>query len=143
MLRFSVCAALVVLFTLNVALSDTYRGKVKSVDTDAKKLVITVDDKEQTFDVPKDVKIFTVGKGKKGQPGTVEAAGVGFQESAVPPPPKPTAHCGRHRRRPFRQGEGRQQINGEVAAASRLNGAGGRRYAHLAPSCRGAGREVA
>ena len=69
MSRFSVCAALVVLFTLNVALSDTYRGKVKSVDTDAKKLVVTVDDKEQTFDVPKDVKIFTVGKGKKGQPG--------------------------------------------------------------------------
>ena len=68
MLRFSVCASLVVLFTLNVALSDTYKGKVKSVDADAKTLVVTVDGKEQTFEVPKDVKIFTVGKAKKKQP---------------------------------------------------------------------------
>src|SRR5437899_11627918 len=67
MLRFSACASFVLLLTLNVALCDTYKGKVKSVDTDAKKLVVTVDDKEMTFDVPKDVKIFSVGKAKKGQ----------------------------------------------------------------------------
>jgi Cu/Ag efflux protein CusF len=52
---FGVASLLV--FGLAVASADDVRGKVKKVDADKGTITITVDDKDQTFDVPKEAKV--------------------------------------------------------------------------------------
>src|SRR5947209_19833086 len=49
----------VCLFALGfmVAQADEIKGKVKKVDADKSVLTLTVDDKDQTFNVPKDAKV--------------------------------------------------------------------------------------
>jgi hypothetical protein len=61
---------LVLLFGANTAWSDEVKGKVKSVDADKSTITVTVDDKDQTFTVAKDAKVYSlVGKNaKKAQP---------------------------------------------------------------------------
>ena len=50
-----------------IASADDIKGKVKSTDTDKNTITVTVDDKDQTFNV-KDAKIYTTGKKKKNTP---------------------------------------------------------------------------
>src|SRR4051812_20590708 len=69
MFRKLICAVAVVAFSMGLALADTIKGKVKEVDDDKKTITVTVDDKDQVVNVDKDARIFTTGKGKKGQPG--------------------------------------------------------------------------
>jgi hypothetical protein len=69
MVRHWIFAIACVLLLLDFALSDTIRGKVKAIDNDANKLTLTVDGKEQIFEVAKDAKIWTTGAiSEKGQP---------------------------------------------------------------------------
>jgi hypothetical protein len=68
MLRKLLLAVGVCVFSLNLALAAEIKGKVKSVDGDKNTITLTVDDKDQTFDVDKDAKIYSLGKKKKGQP---------------------------------------------------------------------------
>ena len=49
--------ACVLALTLAVASGDEFKGKVKKLDADKNTITITVDDKDQTFDVSKDTKI--------------------------------------------------------------------------------------
>jgi Cu/Ag efflux protein CusF len=54
------CLAIISLFALSIVIvnADEVRGKVKKVDTGKNAITITnSDDKDQTFDVPKDAKI--------------------------------------------------------------------------------------
>ncbi len=57
---------------LGIALveADEFRGTVKKVDADKSTITVTIDDKDQTFDVPKDAKVYTVTKKKKGKAAT-------------------------------------------------------------------------
>ncbi len=52
-----------------VSLADEIKGKVKSVDADKNTITVTVGDKDQTIPIAKDAEVFSLGKGKKGQPG--------------------------------------------------------------------------
>src|SRR5262245_17714637 len=45
--------------------ADEIRGTVKAVDTEKSTLTVTADDKDQTFEIPKDAKIYTLAKKKK------------------------------------------------------------------------------
>ena len=67
MFRKLVCALAVVAFSMGLAFADTIKGKVKEVDDEKKTITVTVDDKDSTYPVDKDAKIFTTGKAKKGQ----------------------------------------------------------------------------
>jgi hypothetical protein len=60
------CAALSFLLALcfTVAADDT-RGKVKAIDADKGQLVIVVDDKDKTYTVPKEARIYSENKKKK------------------------------------------------------------------------------
>jgi len=51
------------------AAGDEYRAKVKSTDTDKGTITFTVDGKDTTLPVHKDVDIYSLGKGKKGKAG--------------------------------------------------------------------------
>jgi hypothetical protein len=51
------------------AAAEEYKAKVKSTDTDKGTVTFTVDGKDTTLPVHKDVDIYTLGRGKKGQPG--------------------------------------------------------------------------
>jgi len=64
-------AAAALLFCVGVLVAEEYQGKVKSIDLDKKKAVITINDKDQTFDVSKDPLIVT-DKGKN-VPGGLKA----------------------------------------------------------------------
>jgi hypothetical protein len=68
MLRLCSAVTFVLALCITVVAEDT-RGKVKSVDADKGILVITVDDKDKSFTVPKEAKIYTTAKGKKGKAG--------------------------------------------------------------------------
>src|SRR5262245_60785380 len=68
MLRKLACVMFGCLLLLNVGLADSYRGKVKTIDAEKSVLTVTVNDKDQTFEVPKEARIFSLGKAKKGQP---------------------------------------------------------------------------
>jgi hypothetical protein len=57
MLRKFLCAAVVCLLAVGFALADDIKGKVKSVDPDKGTITVTVDDKDQTLPVSKDVKL--------------------------------------------------------------------------------------
>jgi hypothetical protein len=57
MLRKFLCAAFVCLLSVGFALADDVKGKVKSVDPDKSTITVTVDDKDQTLPVSKDVKL--------------------------------------------------------------------------------------
>ena len=63
----TVAPALLALFLAPSLLqAEEIKGKVKSVDTDKSTVTITVDDKDQTLDVPKEAKIIRmVGKNEK------------------------------------------------------------------------------
>lgn len=60
-------AVLALAFLCSVALADQIRGKVKSVNANNNTITVTVDDKDQTVDVAKTAKIYSLGKAKKGQ----------------------------------------------------------------------------
>lgn len=49
---------------VGITLADEVKGKIKKVDTDKNTLTITVNDKDQTFDLTKDAKIVAL-YGKK------------------------------------------------------------------------------
>ena len=51
----------------SVAGAEQVKGKIKSVDVDKNTVTITVDDKDQTFEVPKTAKVFSLGYAKKGK----------------------------------------------------------------------------
>jgi hypothetical protein len=55
---------------LSIALvqADEYKGTVKKVDAEKNTLTVSIDEKDRTFDIPKDAKIYTTGKKKKGKP---------------------------------------------------------------------------
>ena len=63
-------AVTVLFFSLSLTFAaDTIsKAKVKSVDADKNTITVTVDDKDSTYNVQKDAKIWTTGKKKKGQP---------------------------------------------------------------------------
>jgi hypothetical protein len=67
MLRKLVSSAIVFVSCLLAVDGEEIRGKVKSIDADKNVVVVIVDDKDQTFTVPKDAKIYSPGKAKKGQ----------------------------------------------------------------------------
>src|SRR3954454_13297785 len=69
MFRRLLCAAIVVAFSMGLALADNIKGKVKEVDDTKKTITVTADDKDQVINVDKDAKIYTTGKAKKGQVG--------------------------------------------------------------------------
>lgn len=60
-------AVLALAFLCSVALADQIRGKVKSVNAEKNTITVTVDDKDQTLDVAKTAKVYSLGKAKKGQ----------------------------------------------------------------------------
>ena len=61
-------AFVVGVFSLNLALAETYNGKVKSVDSDKNTITVTIGDADKTFTVDKDAKLTTVGKKKQETP---------------------------------------------------------------------------
>ena len=65
--------AVVCLFALSFTVinADEFKGKVKKVDTSKNAITITTDDKDQTFDVPKDATVVGL-YGKKVNKATVE-----------------------------------------------------------------------
>src|SRR5262245_44201064 len=69
MMKRLVALAAVVVLGLGVALAEEYKGKVKSVDVENNKFVVTVDDKDQTITATKDTEYYTQKRAKKGQPG--------------------------------------------------------------------------
>ena len=78
--KFSWAVAALFLGT-GVVSADSIPGKVKSVDATKSTITVTVDDKDQTFTVAKDSKIFQlVGKGKKAQPQDLADGLTGLKE---------------------------------------------------------------
>jgi hypothetical protein len=65
MLRKTVLACLSLAFSVGLASADSYKGKLKSVDNDKKTITITIDAKDLTYEVAKDVKITALTRGKK------------------------------------------------------------------------------
>lgn len=65
MLRSITAALFVLALGFTVVLGEETKGKVKAVTADTKTLVLVVDDKDKTFVVPADAKIYTTGKVKK------------------------------------------------------------------------------
>ena len=68
MLRSILSALSVLTLCAGLSLADEVKGKIKSVDAEKSTLIITVDDKDQSFPVAKDAEIYSLGKAKKGQP---------------------------------------------------------------------------
>ena len=66
MFRKLVCALAVIGFSMGLAFADTIKGKVKEVDDEKKTITVTVDDKDTTYPVDKDAKIFTTGNFRRG-----------------------------------------------------------------------------
>ncbi len=65
MLR-TLCLALMLVFVgARLASADTVSGLVKSIDTDKNTITITADDKDQTFSVEKESKVWQPGRTKK------------------------------------------------------------------------------
>jgi hypothetical protein len=77
MIRKLLCTLVAVALFAGVAGAEVLKGKVKSVDE--KKITVTVDEKDKTFDLTKDVKVTTVGKKAKVMdlPGGISAVKVG------------------------------------------------------------------
>jgi H+/gluconate symporter-like permease len=65
MFRKFVCAFAIMVASIGLVCADEFRGKVKSVDADKGTITITSDEKDRTFTVEKDTKIYTTMKGKK------------------------------------------------------------------------------
>ena len=57
------CSLIALLLFVGGVSADVLKGKVKSVDE--KKITVTIDEKDKTFDVSKDVKVVSVGKKAK------------------------------------------------------------------------------
>ena len=57
-----------VLLCASAVLADEFKGVIKKVDADAKKITVTVDGKEKTLSVSDDAKL----PGRKDKPGTLE-----------------------------------------------------------------------
>ena len=67
MLRKMALTAIALFISTCALRAETISGKVKSVDPEKSTITLTVGDNDQTLNVPKDTKIFTlVGKGKEG-----------------------------------------------------------------------------
>jgi hypothetical protein len=63
-------AALGIFFVVtSVSLAAEYKATIKKVNADKSTIVVTIDDKEQTFLVARDAEIYTQAKGKKNKPG--------------------------------------------------------------------------
>ena len=58
----------VIVLWAGVVLAEDYKGKVKDVDAAKNTITVTIGDKDQTFPVGKDAKVYSLGKAKKGQP---------------------------------------------------------------------------
>ncbi len=77
MIRKLVCSLAALALFVGTASAEVIKGKVKSVDD--KKITVSVDDKDQSYDVVKDVKVSSVGKKAKlmDVPGGISAIKVG------------------------------------------------------------------
>jgi hypothetical protein len=72
MTRFLVASVLLAVLSAGVHGAEDYTGKIKDLDTKKNEITITVDDKDMTFAIAKDVSVFFEKKPMKKMPGGLE-----------------------------------------------------------------------